>query len=46
VAGVIADVATWVALLLAGVAGLGLGIGLVVGAAIARSVRDEGRHRD
>jgi hypothetical protein len=40
----VALIATWVGLLMAGLAGLGLGIGVVVGSAIVRAMRDEGRH--
>jgi hypothetical protein len=39
-------VATWVYLVVGGIAGLGLGIGLVVGSAIVRELRRDGRHRD
>jgi len=35
----VALIATWLGLLMAGVAGLGLGIGVVVGAEIVRALR-------
>jgi hypothetical protein len=35
----VALVATWLGLLMAGVAGLGLGIGVVIGSAIVRDLR-------
>jgi len=43
---VIPFVATWVVLLVGGIVGLGLGMGLVVGSAIVRELRRDGRHRD
>lgn len=38
-------IATWAAFIIAGIAGLGLGMGLVIGSAIVRGLRDDGQHR-